>query len=283
MNPAEWMVSAFCRLLPRGEGRVVRALDGFYRSSPPRATTVGDVSLTLDPRTAFERQMLFRAYEHRMIRFACARLRPGDVAVDAGAHIGWLSAHFLQAVTRTGAVHSFEPVPDFFARLEKAASAARASGYRWFATGSALGERRDTMTLSLGNEENPCFNTLIPEFTRDGLRKGTIPVPVLPLDEYLEAGGVGDVRLLKIDTEGAEGMVLRGARRALEARRIRYLLVEISPQAEEAARRERGETIRFLRDLGYIGRILKQGRVKPMPETTDFWVADTFWELESHR
>lgn len=278
MNPAEWMVSALCRLLPRGEGRVVRALDLFYRSSPPRAAAVGDLSLTLHPRAAFERQMLLRAYEHRMIRFACERLRPGDVAVDAGAHIGWLSAHFLRAVTRTGAVHSFEPAPEFFARLDASAAAARAAGYRWFATGSALGERAGTMTLSLGNEQNPCFNTLIPEFTRDGLRKGEVPVPVLALDDYLEAGGVKDLRLLKVDTEGAEGMVLRGARRALEARRIRYLLVEISPQAEEAARGERGGTIRFLRDLGYAGSILKQGRLRPLPETYDFWVADTFWE-----
>ena len=278
MNPFERCLSGFCRLLPRGEARVVGALDGFYRESPPRRVSVGEVPVTLHPATTFERLMLYRAYEHRMIRFACSLLRPGDVAVDAGAHIGWLSAHFLQAVARSGAVHSFEPVPEFFARLEESAAAARSLGYRWIAASSALGERRETLTLALGNENNPCFNTLIPEFTREGLRKGTIPVPVVPLDEYLESGGVGEVRLLKVDTEGAEGMVLRGAARSLEAKRIRYLLVEISPQAEQAAGRERGDSIRFLRERGYVGYLLQHGRLKPLPEAHDYWVADTFWE-----
>ncbi len=277
MNPLEGIVSAFCRILPRGEGRVARALDRFYRSSPPRKVSVGEVALTLDPRTAFERLMLLRAYEHRMIRFACSLLRPGDQVIDAGAHIGWLSAHFLRAVERTGAVHSFEPAPDLFARLDRAAAEARALGFRWIANGAALGERRETLTLSLGAEVNPCFNTLIPGFGRESLRRGSVPVPVLPLDEYLEAEGAGEIALLKIDTEGAEGMILRGARRALESRRIRHLLVEISPQAEEAAGRPRGESIRFLQDLGYAGCILVRGKFKPLPDNFDFWVADTYW------
>jgi FkbM family methyltransferase len=63
----------------------------------------------------------------------------------------------------------------------------------------------------------------------------TVPVPLLKLDDALPAWaahGGGDRQqalLLKIDTQGWELRVLRGASRLLEERAFRYVLYELSP------------------------------------------------------
>ncbi len=277
MNALEEVVSCLARLPPRGGGRLVARLGAFYRGDGRRTARVGDLSIRLDLRSMLERLMYFRCYEHRLIRFAASLLDEGDVALDAGANIGWLSLQFARRVGRRGQVHSFEPVPEHYARLAETFAAARRLGYRCEANALALGEREETATMSVGNDLNPGFNTLINGFSRDGLRKGMIRVPVRPLDSYLDEHGIGEVKLLKVDTEGAEGMVLRGARRALESRRIRHLIVEISPRAEEVRGLERGDTARFLRGLGYSGWLLEDGRPRPLPDRFDYWVAETYW------
>jgi FkbM family methyltransferase len=258
---------------------VAESLGWFYRKGGDRAVDVGGLPITLRPRERLERQMLLRCYEHRLVGFATALLRPGDVAVDAGAHLGWLSIHFAAAVGREGAVVSIEPVPEHFERLARTAATARERGWRWTAHNVALGETSGRAELSVGNEVNPGFSTIVPGFSRDGLRKAVISVPVRPLDELLDEAKLDRVRLLKVDVEGAEGLVLRGARRALEARRIEHLIVELSPQAEQVQGLARGSTARFLSGLGYEGSLLHRGRLEPLGDRFDYWAADTYWRL----
>jgi len=178
-----------------------------------------------------------------------------------------------------GRGHSFEPVPEHYARLSRLFNDARRLGYRCWANPVALGDRGGTAKMSVGNELNPGFNTLINEFSRDGLRKGFIQVPVRPLDEYLEEMNISRVDLLKVDVEGAEGLVVRGARRILESHRVRSIIMEVSPRAEKVSGRPRGDTIRYLQSLGYKGHLLDHGRPGPLPSRYDFWVAETFWSL----
>gem|GEM_PF-5185922 len=103
MNALEKLVSAFARALPRGGGRIIDWMRLFYDQEVPRRVIVGDIPILLDLRVQLERMMYFDCYEHRLLRFAASLLRPGDVAVDAGAHIGWHSLHYLRRVTRQGA------------------------------------------------------------------------------------------------------------------------------------------------------------------------------------
>lgn len=57
-----------------------------------------------------------------------------------------------------------------------------------------------------------------------------ITVPITTLDAFAEAHGVDRVRLLKIDVEGYEPEVLRGADRLLRERRVELVLFEYSPE-----------------------------------------------------
>merc|ERR1712146_752656 len=57
---------------------------------------------------------------------------------------------------------------------------------------------------------------------------GNVEVPVLTLDDALP-NWADKVELLKIDTQGYELHVLKGAAKSLAARRYRYVLYELSP------------------------------------------------------
>ena len=63
----------------------------------------------------------FKAYadrgERKLLRTI---LSPGDVAVDAGANIGIYTRFLSLCVGPTGCVHSFEPSPENFRRLQAA-------------------------------------------------------------------------------------------------------------------------------------------------------------------
>lgn len=277
MTFIEQLIYRIVHLLPRGGGFLLNHLDCLYRQHRKKRTTVGPFSVSLNPKIRLERGMFYHQYEKALIRFALSLLNPGDTAIDVGAHLGWLSLHFLNRVGPTGHVHSFEPVPELFQRLSEAFRAAKGLGYHVIANPIALGERNETATMSVGNQVNPGFNTLINNFSRDGLRDRFIQVSIRPLDEYLDEKRIHHVKLLKIDVEGAEGYVLRGARKHLEEYAFDYMLIEISPEAEEVSGRKRGETIEYLRSLGYQGYLLEGRRPKPLPRTYDFWVANTFW------
>jgi len=141
--------------------------------------------------------------------------RPGYTVVDVGANIGYYTLLFESVVGVTGRIVAFEPEPDNLAELrvnveknslrnvtiEPCAVGAR-SGTVAFARGINGGVRDDAVS-STGDE---------------------VRVPLVTLDEALS----GAVDLIKIDVEGYEEEVLRGATRTLRTQRP-ALFVEIHP------------------------------------------------------
>src|SRR5262249_35351497 len=58
-------------------------------------------------------------YEASEIEFVRSVLRPGDIAIDAGAHIGFFTIHMAALVGAAGRIHAFEPLESNLALLER--------------------------------------------------------------------------------------------------------------------------------------------------------------------
>jgi Methyltransferase FkbM domain len=81
-------------------------------------------------------------------------------------------------------------------------------------------------------------------------------VPSVPLDELAARHGIAAIRLMKVDCEGAEARVVRGAATLLARRAVAFLALEyhraVLPGAEVAA------TDAWLRAQGYAAVLCRQ-------------------------
>jgi FkbM family methyltransferase len=180
------------------------------------------IRLFLDPDDYFQCMMFYGRYAPEILELLGHYCGPGDVAVDAGAHIGYLSIHLAHIVTPTGHVYSFEPDPRAYATMVRSAEENRMPQVDPFPV--ALSARRGNMEFYLSPQLG--WSTAAGQSHLSDLR--AITVETIPLDDLVESGKVlQPIRLVKLDVEGFEGEVLRGMRRILTRSRP-ILLVEVN-------------------------------------------------------
>lgn len=201
-----------------------------YRSLIPRASGVRPIPLpwggTLTADTAKNLgRSLWEAgiYDIATSEVIARLLRPGDLALDVGANVGYITALMGRRAGPDGRVVAFEPHPDLFRLLQENVRRADPSPSATVELhNAAVGEATGQATL-----------VIPPEFeTNDGLaslsatpRDGdvVISVDVMTLDDLLGDRSVG---VLKIDVEGHELSVLKGAARLIESHAVRHLVFE---------------------------------------------------------
>jgi FkbM family methyltransferase len=171
-------------------------------------------------------------------------LRPGTVAVDVGANIGVWS---LLAAERHPDVriHAFEPVPAVAERLRRHVVL---NGIETIVTNVAA--------VAAENGVAPFFairtaNTGASSLFRRRSEADEISVPVVTLDAYMERAGVVRIDVLKVDVEGAEILVFRGARNVLSGAAAPAVFFELDQRLCAAAGTTTTDVKRLLVEYGY--------------------------------
>ena len=165
-------------------------------------------------------------YEKALTEIVRRLIRPGDVCLDVGANFGWYTTVFEKYAGRTGAVHSFEPVPPTFAELER--------NYELMGrpenvhlNNLALGEAAGEITINLFEGLSTGHASLSNQGRADAV---AYRVEMKTLDSYLAEKSVGEVDFVKVDIEGAELMFLKGASRLFAQERPPIWLMEMALQ-----------------------------------------------------
>jgi FkbM family methyltransferase len=183
-------------------------------------------------------------------------LRPGDVACDIGANKG----SFIPWLSRwcgPGRVVAFEPQPDLARRL---ADVCRATGLdnvtvEAKAVYSHSGNR--DLFLPAGHQPGASLQRAAVEaenFT-------TLSVPLVSLDEYFAANE--KIALLKIDVEGAELGVFKGAKRIL---RQHWPLLIFECENRHLAPGNVRDVFSYLAGFGYEGSFICRDQVLPISQ-----------------
>ena len=197
-------------------------------------------------------------YEQDEIRFVRGLLKPGDAAIDVGAHIGFFTMQMAAAVGAAGRVYAFEPL-DSNADLLERSIAENGFADRVQFQRAAAGAAPGTATLTFPVETLNSGGAYL-------LRSGSAPlagnakkdVPLVALDA-LDLRR--PVRFIKMDVEGAEPQVLRGAARILKED-TPLILSELHPtQLQRASGVTAGEFLAQIAALGYRAHRLEQGAV----------------------
>ncbi len=215
MEIIPWLLRSFPRLPLRGR-LLGRWLD--RRPSGRReAVLPGGARVSCDLADSYEAMVWLGGEETEDLAALAGLLGPGDVFVDAGACLGLWALSAAPRVRPGGQVHAFEPNPLTAGRLRdnvERNGLSKVVQVNAHALGAAEGEA----AFKLGRAPN--LSRLDPA--------GRTRVPVRPLDACLPPGA--SVRGLKIDVEGAEMDVLRGAARILSENRP-WVCAEFTAQA----------------------------------------------------
>ena len=196
------------------------------------------------------KRMYFGCYEIETIEVMKNVLKPGDVFIDIGANIGYLSTIGAGFVGKSGQVHSFEPVPQYFQRLEKMAM--MNPDYRIEVNQCALGEEQGIANIDVTNLQNIGWNTMVPGFMSNETRKETLEVPVYRLDSYIKERVIKTISLIKIDVEGFEFSVLKGLGNYFENNSHRPVIIcEIAPSLYPLLRCTLAQVLEYMKNYNY--------------------------------
>lgn len=197
-------------------------------------------------------RLLYRVYkgisdreERTYLRDA---VRSGMTVVDIGAGIGTYTRLLSRLVGTGGSVYAFEPSPINYARLETSSA-----GLENVSTiQAAVGDRTGTAGLYLSDLANVDHRTYD---SKEGRRR--IDISVVRLDDYFPPGQRID--FIKIDVQGYELSVLRGAQRVFRENPGVRLLMEFWPHGLAQAGVQSDELLMHLVALGMSCRPVGMG------------------------
>lgn len=216
--------------------------------------------------------------ERQELRALLSAIRPGDIAVDCGAYKG----SYLWSLSRAvgpGRVVAFEPQADLARYLQEVT--VRCGLRNVTVENKAVSDHEGRMTLSLpGGSASP--GASLEQNFDDDPNRAVEEVEVVSLDGYF-GDSTSRIAALKIDVEGHELAVFRGAERLLE-KHSPVLVFEC--EKRHLCGRSVGDVLRRLQERGYDGFFVRAGRLVPI-SAFDASVhqkqeGDRFWDAHDY-
>lgn len=198
-------------------------------------------------------------YEPEESKFLERVLKPGDTFIDIGAHIGYYSLIAAILVGETGRVISIEP---------------DITNINWIQDHITLNQfpQMQVIPTVLGAETKPVeffynadndgghalWDVGLHEFNKIS-RNHPQPftLSMTTLDVVIQNQGLTGIKLIKIDTEGAEHQILQGSLQTLATYQVPYIIAEINRFALNQMGTNEEQLREFMASLGYSPYLLR--------------------------
>lgn len=185
-------------------------------------------------------------FEKGEMDYVFSNVQDGSTVIDIGANFGLYTVSLAKKNPNIK-IHAFEPVATTFDLLKHNVAhndvAANA-----VLNNCALGEEKGELEVTV---DRYAGNHLVMGGKSDNI---TQKVDVLVLDAYVKANNIAKVDFIKCDVEGAELLVLKGAKEILKKDKPKMLL-EISDGWTKRFGYRAIELMNFLCDMGYSYKI----------------------------
>ena len=194
-------------------------------------------------------------YEKETTELLCRILEPGDTFIDVGAHVGWFTLLASKIVGPEGRVVAVEPECENYNWLRKNISINNINGntetHRMVVTSQS---EMVTFYLNADNDgghalwppKNHSFNQKTAE------KQQVIMAEGITLDDLCKQENIPEVKLIKIDTEGAEVKVLIGAGQLLRSQKVKHIIAEVNQFGLVQMGTNVQRMIRFVEGFGYV-------------------------------
>lgn len=225
------------------------------------------MTLSLDPEQMSQRSMLGdfgrgHLYEAETSNFFGSVLRPGDLFIDIGAHVGYFTMLASTLVGERGRVYAFEPEPSNFAHLVQH---------------MALNEATNVLPLHMAVGAIPAVADFFVNADNDGghalwevgrhpfnertrQAAATRKVAVTSLDTFFAHQDISSLKAIKIDAEGAEFAIMIGARGILARQPIPFIVAEINRFGLESMGASEAMLRNLMSEQGYETYLFQPGQ-----------------------
>lgn len=239
---ADRLVAHWASNFPNGLiARLLRPDNALYHGTATRRVSRNGLRYDLDLRD-YVQWTIFYGVEQEEKSALFSLVRMGDVVIDVGTNVGEVLLNLAKRVGTSGRAIGFEPNP------ATRAACLRNIRLNEFASievhGVALGDQPGALLLGRPSEGNRGADRVV------SAAQSGIAIEVTTLDRFVKDAGLDRLDLIKIDVEGFDLNVLRGAERTVD-RFKPVLFVELS----DLNLREQGDSasdmLRWLEQRGY--------------------------------
>jgi FkbM family methyltransferase len=236
-------------------------VDRLYQTLRPRQITLTRVNghrMYVDPSDFVigKSILLYSGYEREEKVLFERLVAPGMVIAEVGANIGDYTLVAAQRTGPSGYVYAFEPAPNNYCLLVKNV---RVNGYQNVeCINAALSSAGGTQTLFLD-----AYNYGNPSLARQNVLAlaGQVSVPTDTLDHFMARQERPRIDVLKMDTQGAEGLILAGAEGVLCNKGI-ILFLEYWPYGLRNCGTDPNDLLTWLASLGFEVRLARGGALQ---------------------
>jgi FkbM family methyltransferase len=222
----------------------------------------------LDPRTYMSRHLYyFGVYEPQVSRLLKKFLEPGMIFYDIGANFGYYSLLASKAVSKEGIVYAFEPQKGCCRFLLKNIKVNKLYNVRLYRC--ALSDRIEKKKIYQLSRTNVGQASL----SRKGLSAfGSENVNCCSIDSLIESKEILPCNAMKIDVEGGELNVLKGAVSHLSNNPPRIIVFEAIEEHLKRFEASIKQVLSFLENFNYIMFFGKRGKWTPF-KTFEYYKA----------
>jgi FkbM family methyltransferase len=239
----------------RGKLRVIDWLwqTGLSSGCTHRVATLkhGGFKMSCDLSAILQRQFYFfgtYVLEEDLLGCWATVSKGAKVVFDVGANAGIYSLAAI-AIQADVVVHAFEPTPEIAARLRATAELNRLENL-YVHEVAVLGENGYAVLNrcrgDLGDNEGMNF------VTKDIGSSGAERVKTISLDQFCLDHSIDQVDLLKLDVQGHEYSVLKGAEHLIRAGRVGTIFMELNWGGRTGSPCAATESLRLLAQAGYL-------------------------------
>lgn len=150
-------------------------------------------------------------YESENVKFIKIQCKPGMVVIDIGAHLGVIAMSISHSLNNAGKIYAFEPTPNTFSLLCRIVKLNKCSTI--IPINKAVSDRNETLSFYIDNNLGSNANSLVSKNERN---RQSIDVETITIDQFVTENKINKIDFLKIDAEGSELSVLKGAIKTLK-------------------------------------------------------------------
>jgi len=168
------------------------------------------------------------------------KIRKGDVVIDIGANVGMFTVKAAKAVGEKGLVIAVEPHPENITLLYRNIERLKLQNVKVIRKALGSGKRKAKLFLA-----TPGTSSLV-----EREEKPFLWVEVDTLDNLLSELRIRKVDLIKIDTEGSEVEILKGAQKTLNSKKVKLVIAAYHDLPN--GKPELNEIMTLLKSKGFI-------------------------------